>query len=71
MFPMNPTCEEDKMKNILRYFKQKSTWQGLAGLAGVFGVVISPDQVEAIATAVVGVVSAIEVFRDEDKGGAA
>lgn len=54
------------MKTLLRYLKQKSTWQGLIGLLGVFGVALSPEDSQAIITAAVGVVAAIEVVRDED-----
>ena len=54
------------MKTALKYLKQKSTWQGIIGLVGVFGVAINPEQTEAIIGTGIGLISTIELFRNED-----
>lgn len=46
-------------------FTQPTTWRGLLGFAGLFGVSISPELADKIAIAVGMGLSAIEVFRDE------
>jgi len=46
--------------------KQPSTHKGLIAIAGVFGVVISPEYKEAIGSAAVLVYGLYQVFRDED-----
>ncbi len=48
-------------------FTQPPTWRGLLGFAGLFGVSISPELADKIAIAVGMGLSAIEVFRDEDR----
>lgn len=55
------------MKWIIERFKEPSTYRGLAGIAGLVGVALSPEQWDAISAAVVAVLSAIEVFRSEKK----
>ena len=44
---------------------EPSTWRGLAALAGLAGLAVSPDQWHAIAGAAAAVIAAIEVFRKE------
>jgi len=46
---------------------EPSTWRGLAMLAGVAGLAVSPDQWQAISAAVTAVIAAIEVFRKEKR----
>ncbi len=50
------------MKYLLDRLKEPSTWRGLVMLVTVFGVNISPDQVNAIATLGGCVIGAIGVF---------
>ena len=55
------------MKRALDYFKQPSTWRGVVGFLAAFGVVLSPEQSQAIITSGVGIIALIEVFRYEKK----
>jgi len=50
------------ISKIIDYMRYPSTWQGLVGLLSVLGVVISPEQAGAIATAGVAVASVIAMF---------
>lgn len=50
---------------ILDRLKEPSTLKGLAALAGALGLVVSPDQWQAISVAVVAAVGVVEVFRKE------
>lgn len=52
---------------ILDKLAESSTWRGLAFLASASGIVIVPDQANAIAAAGMAVVGAINVFRKEKK----
>jgi hypothetical protein len=47
--------------------KEPSTWRGLAVLAGVLGVNISPEQSTAIMTVVGLIYGVIQTFRKEKK----
>lgn len=55
------------METLFKYLKQHSTWQGLIGVATGFGVVLSPEQAEAIIAAGVALIGVISVFVDTDK----
>ena len=58
------------MKYLLDRFSERSTWLGLAALAGSLGVVIEPALVEHIAgigVGVVGLVFALTADRDRTK----
>ena len=55
------------MKTLLRYLKQPSTLRGLIGVVAGFGLVLSPEQTEAVLSAAAAAIVAVEVFRDEDK----
>jgi hypothetical protein len=55
------------MNWIIERFKEPSTYRGLAGIAGLVGVAITPAQWDAIGAAVVAVLSAIELIRSEKK----
>ena len=53
---------------VLARLKEKSTLTTIVTLvAGIAGVSLSPENKEVIATAVLGVVSAIAMFWGEDK----
>ena len=45
--------------------REPSTWRGLAALAGLAGIALSPDEWQAIAGAATALIAAIEVFRKE------
>ena len=47
-------------------FTQPSTWRGAIGLAGLFGLSLSPELAHQIAMACGAALSAIELFRNED-----
>lgn len=55
------------MSDFVSFLKQPSTLRGIIGLLGVLGVVVSPEQIEAIAVAVGAILAAIEIFRNENK----
>lgn len=55
------------MNTILARLKEPSTYRGLALLAGVVGVNVSPEFSGAIATAVASFVALIEIFRKEQQ----
>ena len=46
-------------------FTQPSTWRGILGTAGVFGLAFSPELSQQIAIALGAALSAIEIFRNE------
>ena len=46
-------------------FTQPSTWRGAIGLAGFFGISLSPELAHQIAMACGAALSAIELFRNE------
>lgn len=50
---------------ILDRLGEVSTWKGLSILAGLFGVVVAPDQLEIIGASIVSIVGAIEMIRKE------
>lgn len=55
--------------NLMKWFKdrlkEKSTWRGLAILAGVCGVAVDPLQMEMIGSGVVGAIGLIETVAAE------
>jgi hypothetical protein len=53
------------MKELLSRLSQRSTWAGLATVAALTGLIISPEQWEAISTAVIALIAAYEIFRNE------
>ena len=53
------------MKTLLSRLSQRSTWAGLATVAALAGLVISPEQWEAVSTAVIALIAAYEIFRNE------
>lgn len=55
------------METLLKYIKQPSTLRGLVGVAAGFGLVLSPDQVEAVVALALAALGAVEVFRNEEK----
>jgi len=58
----------DNMKEfILARGKEASTWRGLVALLTAVGVVISPEQVEAVIALGLAVIGAIGVFTADKK----
>jgi hypothetical protein len=53
------------MDFIVSKLKEKSTYAGLLALLSAAGLVIDPEQFGAIATVIVALVGAFEVFRKE------
>jgi hypothetical protein len=49
----------------LEAFKEPSTWAGLAVLAGLFGVPMVPEQIQAAAQAGTAVAATLAVFMPE------
>lgn len=49
----------------LAAFREPSTWAGIAVLAGIFGVPMVPEQVQAAAQAGTAVAGALAVFLPE------
>jgi hypothetical protein len=50
---------------IINYLSQQSTWKGLLGLATAVGISLNPEQTAAITAAGIGLISVINVFRNE------
>jgi hypothetical protein len=57
------------MTYIIARLREPSTIRGIVLLLGLIGVKISPEQTDAISTAVVGLLAAVEVFRKESTDG--
>lgn len=59
------------MKNIidmaLSRLKEKSTWAGIATLAALVGLKVSPEVFTQISTTAIGVIGLYEVIRKESK----
>lgn len=53
------------MDKVLGLFKQKSTWRGLAIIAGAFGVYIDPALIEAALLLSGAAIGAVEVAPDQ------
>ena len=53
------------MKYFLDRAKEPSTWHGLALMLGALGVGVSPDMINAIGSAVIAALGAIEIIRRE------
>lgn len=53
------------INTILNYLKQASTWKGIFAVATAFGVSLQPEYQEAIITAGLGVIGAIQIFVDK------
>lgn len=53
---------------IKNRLKEASTWRGIIALLGVFGVVFSPEQADAVVTACVAVYGAVAVFLPDKLG---
>lgn len=49
---------------------QPSTWRGIVGLAGLFGIAVSPELTDQIAIAMGAIFAGIEIYRDERKAAA-
>lgn len=58
---------KELLKKLGAYLKYPSTYKGLAGLLGLIGVALSPEQAEAFAIAGVGVYTFVSLlFSDSD-----
>lgn len=51
---------------IVDRLKEKSTWLGITALLSAAGVVLAPEQLDAIATAGVAIAGAIAIFTKEN-----
>lgn len=56
------------METLAKYFSQPNTYKGLAILGSVFGIGIPESVQQAVCQAVVGLIGAWAVIRDEFKG---
>jgi len=54
-----------QMNYILERLKEPSTWRGLLALATALGVKLHPEMQEAILTAGLALIGAVNVFRKE------
>ena len=52
---------------VFKYLEQQSTWKGLIGILTAAGIALNPEQVAAICSAGIGLISLINVFRNEKK----
>jgi len=53
------------IETIIARLKEKSTWAGLATVIALTGLKLDPEQLGAISTSVIGLISLYEVFRKE------
>jgi hypothetical protein len=53
------------VETIIARLKEKSTWAGLATVIALTGLKLDPEQLGAISTSVIGLISLYEVFRKE------
>ena len=53
------------ISEILKRLKQESTWRGLIVVITLVGVKLQPDQIEAIITAGVALVGAINIIKND------
>lgn len=51
----------------LSRLKEKSTWAGIATLAALVGLKVSPEVFTQVSTAAIGVIGLYEVIRKESK----
>ena len=49
-------------KKLFAVLRRKSTWLALAGLAGLFGLALAPEQIDAAFEAVSALLGIIESF---------
>lgn len=55
------------MKNLIHRLQEPSTWAGLATVVALTGWVVSPEQWEALSSAVIALIAAYEILRPEKK----
>ena len=55
------------MQPILARLREPSSWAGIAALAGVFGLKLAPDQMQAIIALLSALAAALAVFLPERK----
>jgi Mn2+/Fe2+ NRAMP family transporter len=56
-----------KIDKLWELLKQPSTHKGLIAIAGVVGVIVTPEYMEAIGAVSVLAYGMYQIFRDEDK----
>jgi len=54
-------------KRVKPYFKQKSTWEGIAAVLGAIGVTIYPEAMVQIVTGVFTVIGGLELWKKESE----
>lgn len=65
-YPDCSRCQRNFMvANIMTKLKQESTWRGLITVATLIGWQVHPDQANAIITAGVSLVGAINIFKND------
>ena len=57
--------QKDMPKRVKPYFKQKSTWEGLAAILGAVGITIYPEAILEIVAGVFAIIGGIELWRQE------
>ena len=56
----------NKIDKLWKLLKQPSTLKGLIAIAGILGVIVTPEYMEAIGAAAVFAYGFYQIFRDED-----
>ena len=54
-------------KQLIVCARERSTWLGIASLAGAMGVAFSPVQLDAVIAALMAVAGAIAIFTADEK----
>ena len=57
--------KQDITQWLLARLKEKGTWRAIASLAGLFGLMLAPDQLEIIGAGIIALVSVIEMAKKE------
>lgn len=55
------------LETMINYLNQASTWRGVFGVLGAFGVVIVPEMSNAIIAFALGAIGLVNVCRNENK----
>jgi hypothetical protein len=53
------------MQTLITYLKSESTWRGIIGIATAFGLVLSPEQANAIVAAGLAAIGLINTFKKD------
>ena len=57
----------DKLKRIIEYLRQPSTWKGICMVLGAAGITVSPDLQNAILAGMLIVLGLVDIVQDEGK----